>query len=573
MIQVVSTRAFSSTELDLIQKANEIHQKEILIDSGRGAIVDRKGQHFVGEVNLHLLVFPQSEQQMKLKEDQFTKLAKFIQYPPMLLQRELTRLTKPTILTTPDRKELVLNSIQKAAIEELRIPGIFVIESDQRMAENKVAQQVIGRIGQSPQITSKRYQEEMQSGKYTLESRIGITGLEAAFEPFLHSEAERVLRYTTDGRGKALIGAQVRLKEKKSTDPPYVVVTTLDKELQAKIDQILAEEQVDEGAVVVQEIQTGKVLAMSSRPSGKNNVQDKNPWDNRAIMEATPGSIFKTVIAIAALEEEIVRPDTVFHCQGHLEKYKLKDEREQGHGKITFAEAYAKSCNIVFGQVAEKLGGEKIEAYARRLGLGQEIIWSGKLFKEGSFRQLPQEQTGVIFASEELKKDAGAVVQAGIGQRDVKITPLQAANLITALFHRGKTLSPRIVTELRDQNGQVLVSFPNKYLPYSQLLKASTIREMQKMMRMVVKDGTATALMKTKWPVAGKTGTAQVGVENNLYHKWMVGFGPFSHPKYSVAVMIRSVKSSDDARAKKIFQKVMDEIFLLESQNNNDRNK
>ncbi|RAL25773.1 peptidoglycan D,D-transpeptidase FtsI family protein [Thermoflavimicrobium daqui] len=573
MIQVVSTRSFSALEADLIQKADAIHQKEVIINSGRGEIIDQVGRSFVGEENLRLFVFPQTEQQLYLRRKQFLQLSRLLGYQKDVLFREMTHLTKPTILTTINGKELILNQVQKTEINKLKIPGVFVVNSDNRVRNKPSAQQVIGRIGRNPSLIKNLYSKEIQSGKYSLQSYIGVTGLEAAFESFLHSEAEKVLNYTTDGRGKALVGAKLFFKEKNSLDPSYSIKTTLNKDIQTRIDKILEEEHVEEGAVVIQEIQTGNILAMSSRPSGNGSSQMKNPWDNRAIMEATPGSIFKTVVAIAALEEGVVRPDTVFHCKGHLQKYKLTDDHKSGHGKITFTEAYAKSCNIVFGQVAEKLGGEKIEAYARRLGLGQEVIWSGKVFKDKEFHQLPQEQTGVIFANNEAKKDLGAVVQAGIGQRDVKLTPIQATNMITSLFHRGKVIRPRIVTAIYDQNGKIYYSFVNQYLPNQKPLKARTINEMQRMMRMVVKGGTATSLNQAKWSLAGKTGTAQVGKDNSLYNKWMIGFGPFAHPKYAVAVVIHSIKTEDDIRAKKIFQKVMDEMFLYENRDKTTKHK
>lgn len=557
VIQISSPHSFSSMEQDLIKNAQKIQQREMVIDTGRGMIVDRFGQPLVGGENLSLLVFPQSDQQISLREERFAQLAKLIQFPYHEFKQKLTQLTKPTIITNVNGKRPLLQPKIKEKIEALQIPGIFVVKSDYRNIDHPLAMQVIGQVGRS---SSKTHQKD------TYKKSIGLTGIEATFNSFLEGETKRVLNYITDGRGKALVGKEMHLKEHSvQRTSSHVVVTTLDRNIQERVEQILTDFKVEEGAIVVQEIKTGNIVAVGSRPSTFIGESKQNPWDNRALMEATPGSIFKTVVAMAALEEGLVKADTVFECDGHLKSYKLKDHDPKGHGKITFAEAYAKSCNIVFGQVAQRLGGEKLESYAKRLGLNQKVIWTGPLADgEEDFRQLANEHTGIIFSADHLKKDDGAAVQTGIGQRDVKLTPLQAANMVTSLFHKGKPLRPRVVTEVQTKDGKVTQRFTNQYLPEAKAFKASTITEMQKMMRMVVKKGTAVPLKQAKWALAGKTGTAQVGENNQFYHKWMIGYGPFTHPRYSVAVLVRSTEKADDPRAREMFQSVMDHIFLLE---------
>ncbi|SEM73561.1 peptidoglycan D,D-transpeptidase FtsI family protein [Lihuaxuella thermophila] len=573
MIQVVSTRSFSDEQIDLIALAEFYQNREVMIDSGRGEILDRKERSLVGEKNWHLLSFPQSGQQVKLRRAKFEQLAGIIGYSTEALTRQLTELNTPAILPSADGDALILSPAEKERIEKLNIPGLFVVESDNRVALGQIGQQVIGRVMKSPIRAKDNHADEQENGRPTAHTHIGISGLEAAFEPFLHGEEENVLIYTRDRSGKPLSGVQVTIKqnERVGESPRHVIKTTLDKEIQRRVERILAQEQVKEGAVVVQEIASGDILAMGSRPTGLTPVDGLNPWDNRAVMEATPGSIFKTVVAIAALDQGIVQPDSLFVCKGTLGRYGLTDPVSKGHGKQTFREAYADSCNVTLGQVAEKLGGQTLEDYARRLGLARKIIWSGRVFNEKNFSQIPHEQTGLIFAAGTPKKDRGAVVQTGIGQRDVKITPVQAANLVTTLFHHGQPVFPRIVSEIRDVTGRTVFRFPQKQLRTGKPIKESTLQAVREMMREVVTEGTATSVSKAKWPLAGKTGTAQVGLDNNLYHKWMIGFGPADHPRYSVAVLLRSVPDPDDPRAKRIFQRVMDELAHLETEEKNEK--
>lgn len=568
MIQIASARSFEivNKQVDLVTMAQTRQNKEIVIQSGRGDILDRHQETLVGGNDWHLLIFPQSEEQLKLREEQFKQIAEWIHYPYEAFRRQLLHLKSPAILSGIRGEEITLSPLERERIEAMNIPGVMVVQSDQRMTLNQVAEQVIGQIARSPLLLKNRYQEQAQNGNWHPESFIGISGLEQAFEPFLHGEEEHLLIYTKARTGKPLNGVQMKRKDiqRGSGDRPKTLVTTLDKEIQQMAENLLQEESVDDGAVVIQEISSGDILAMASRPKGNSEKEGENHWENRAVMEATPGSIFKTVVAVAALDQGLVRPDTTFHCKGKLDQYHLRDNDPEGHGKITFAEAYAKSCNIVFGTVAKTLGPEKLEEYAKRLGLGQKVIWNGKVFHDPSFAQLAEEQTGLIFADSTNKKDEGVLVQTGIGQRDVRMTPVQATNMITSVFHQGKTMEPRLVKEIKDAEGRMLFRFREQTIEGAKPLKPETAASVKALMRQVVTDGTASSLKNVTWSLAGKTGTAQIGVDKDRYNKWMIGFGPVETPRYSVAVLLRSVDDAGDQRAIKIFEKVMNNLADLE---------
>lgn len=569
MIQVSSTRSFQivNEQVDLIAMAQTSQNREIVIQSGRGSILDRNGQPFAGGMDWHLLVFPQSEKQFRLHAEKFRKISAIIRYPYEDFRQQLLHLKVPAILSGINGEKITLSPSQREKIEALRIPGIMVVQSDQRMTLNQLAEQVIGQVARSPLLLKKWHSDKIANNHWHPESLIGISGLEQAFEPFLHGEEEQLLIYTADRTGKPLNGMQMSRKNtnRDKEDPPKTLVTTLDKKIQQKVEKILREEKVEDGAVVVQEIRSGDILAMGSAPKGSSDQKEQDPWKNRAVMEATPGSIFKTVVAAAALEQGLVREDTVFHCDGKLDHYHLSDSNPDGHGKITFGEAYAKSCNIVMGTVAKILGPEKLESYARQLGLAQKVLWDGKVFHDSSFAQLPEEQTGLIFASETDKKDEGVLVQTGIGQRDVRMTPVQAVNMVTSLFHQGKTVEPRLVKEIQDVQGRTVFRFPRQTIEGAKPLKSSTVRSIRKFMEKVVESGTAASARQARWKLAGKTGTAQIGPKGDIYNKWMIGFGPSDHPRYSVAVVLRSVSDADDPRAIRIFENVMNELAALES--------
>lgn len=563
-IQLNSTRISSTIQPALVEGAQEQHTQEMIVESGRGSILDRRGKPLTGPRGWRLIAFPFAKSHLMAHEEKLVELAEIIGVSHRWLVEKLSNLQAPRAIGREGGKELVLSRSQVRKIDALNIPGIYALESDDRLDPERPARQLIGRIERNPFLVRKWYEEEWKRGEVDAYSQVGVTGLEAAFDSSLRGSGEHVLAYTVDGRGRPLNGLDVQRKETRggSGKTPLSLVTTLDRDVQALVEGILREEAITDGAVVVQEISTGDILAMASRPLPGAGQEGAQPWDNRAIMETVPGSIFKTVVAVAALDTGKVKPGETFVCDGELGRYGLTDSHGKGHGKQTFAEAYANSCNIVFAQVAERLGGETIEAYAKKLGLGQKILWSGQRSGK-AYHHLPREHSGLIFAEGTSKKDGGAVIQTAIGQRDVRMTPVQAANMVTSLFHQGKLLSPRVVREIRDDQGKAVVRFPAKRLPVDHPVQPQALEQVRMMMRRTVTDGTAVRLKGSEWALAGKTGTAQLGKDGG-YNKWMVGFAPYDQPRYSVAVVIRSVPDDGDPRALRVFQRVMEGLKALQ---------
>ena len=562
-IQLNTTRISSTIRPELVEGAKEQHTQEMIVESGRGSILDRRGKPLTGTRGWRLIAFPFAKSHLAAHEEKLTQLAEIIGVPHRVLVEKLSGLKAPGAIDREGGKDLVLTPSQVREIEDLDIPGVYALETDDRLDPDIPARQLIGRTERNPFLIRKWYEEELKEGEVDAHSQVGVTGLEAAFDSFLRGGGEHVLTYTVDGKGRPLNGLDVHRKETRggSGKVPHSLVTSLDRDIQAMVERILEEEEVLDAAVVVQEISSGDILAMASRPL-PGRTEGQQPWDNRAIMETVPGSVFKTVVAVAALDTGKVKPDETFVCDGELGRYGLTDSQGKGHGKQTFAEAYANSCNIVFAQVAERLGGETIEAYANKLGLGRQILWSGRLSGK-EYHHLHGEHSGLIFAEGTSKKDGGAVAQTAIGQRDVRMTPVQAANMVTSLFHQGKLPSPRIVREIRDGQGAAVVRFPAKRLPVDRPIQPKTLEQVRAMMRKAVTDGTAAGMKGAEWALAGKTGTAQLGA-NRGYNKWMVGFGPYEKPRYSVAVVVRSVPDDGDPRALRIFRRVMDGLKKVE---------
>ncbi|WP_082033950.1 penicillin-binding transpeptidase domain-containing protein [Cohnella kolymensis] len=254
-----------------------------------------------------------------------------------------------------------------------------------------------------------------------------------------------------------------------------------------------------------------------------------------------------------------------FRCIGHYHKYGLKCWKEGGHGVLTVEQAFAESCNVVFAQLADRMDPAWLQITGDRMGLGRQIAWSTSKFVDGKpLRLLEEEEPGVIFTGPEHAKDGGVRTGTGIGQRDVRVTPLQAANMAVTLLHNGNVYSPRLVREVRYADGSLLAKLPVHSAPsqYGQI-KSETAAFLREGMRSVVENGTAyNSLKNSEWPLAGKSGTAeQAGKEKARNDHWFVGYGPAKGiPQYAVAVLIEDQPAERRNRAAALFGDIMDAL-------------
>jgi cell division protein FtsI/penicillin-binding protein 2 len=558
-IQTVDSPSFSGREVDLTRRSVIQREKGIELDSGRGDFYDRHMNPITGDWIEVLTVFPVKDADQKDRQNML-RMAKILNVSFDQWMAFMDGLKEPGIWSPPGKKQPVRLSVQQAAaISSLRIPGIKVMTYRLRYPEHFAARHVIGFIGQDPKKIEEHFADGLNKGYLTLQSQIGASGLEKTFERFLQGIGGTSISYFTDAKHRSLPGLDTRWVKPTNPFYPLKAITTIDLPVQKKIEAYLDKTRFPKGAVVVLDVKNADVLAMASRPDFDPHHIDlhQGHWNNKALKAAVPGSVFKTVVAAAALEEKVVSPDEVFECTGALGKYGFTCWLKEGHGKITFREAFAVSCNITFAKVIQRLDADLLEKYAHRLGLGHKVGWTGTAAPGGGvLRQWDGEDTGQLFASATLRQDAGVLVQTSIGQRDVRMTPLQAANMVVALLNQGELLSPRAVKEIRYQNGQLMLSFPELKLSGESPISKETALLLSDWMEEVVTRGTGKALQKAKWELAGKSGTAEVAP--GMVNQWFVGYGPSNDPRYAVAVMVENVPDHSNNFAIEAFRDVMD---------------
>ncbi|NBC69601.1 penicillin-binding protein [Paenibacillus sacheonensis] len=542
-------------------------ERELVLDSGRGDFFDRTGLALTGETYEALAAFPlQAKSRAAGNKGDLDLLAKALGVKTERLQGWLTSLKEPGFWRREgESAPLKLSQKQVAIIRGLRLNGVRMLPYRNRYPSGFSVKHAIGFVSQHPELLRLEYDRRLKERSMKLSDQTGGAGLERSLDRLLQGSGPTTVSYFTDGTDRPMHGLDWRLESPSNPFFPVRVHTTLDLKLQHKLEHYVDAEGLREGAVVVLDAENADIVAMISRPQLPQDRPGSRPEAgvNHAIRAATPGSIFKLVTEAAALEYHAVRDNETFQCNGDYGRYGLHCWKRGGHGQLTLEDALAGSCNVVFASLAERLSARELYVTAEKLGIGEQVGWTS----EGAFaplkkplRLLPDEEAGRLFTAIRAVRDGGQLAQTGIGQRDVRISPLQAANLVVTLLHGGVVQEPRLVSEIRYGNGQLLASLPRQALPsrYGQVGKETT-RTILRGMEAVVAYGTGQGISDGTWSIAGKSGTAQVYKQGSeRLNQWFVGYGPLRSPKYAVAVLSENRGLHTSNQATQLFRGVMD---------------
>jgi len=358
----------------------------------------------------------------------------------------------------------------------------------------------------------------------------GQQGLELAYSDELRSRRD----LTISDLISVILGRDLR---------PLNLQLTIDADLQRLAYQALGGQR---GAVVALNPATGEVLALVSTPSydpslllgtdaaaqWQTLLDDPNrPLADRATREIyPPGSTFKTVVATAALESGFATVDTTFPDPAEFPLPGSTATVSNAGGGVcnngvttTLLRAFVRSCNTTFARIAIDVGAESIGLIASNVGFNGEIPF-------------PWTVAQSAFPTAELSLDPAALGQSGIGERDVRATPLQMALMAAAIANQGSIQDPYLVGGVFDADGtEVEVMVPGPARP---AFSVETAAIMSQMMERVVTEGTGRLAAVPGIRVAGKTGTATG--EEGRPHAWFIGFGPVEQPSIAVAVFVES---------------------------------
>lgn len=334
------------------------------------------------------------------------------------------------------------------------------------------------------------------------------------------------------------------------------VYTTLDTKLQQTAFDALDDRK---GAVVVMEPDTGKILAMVSKPDfNPNTISDD--WDqinadagssilvNRATQgQYPPGSTFKIVTALAYWRQNNTFDNFSFDCVGEVENggYTIHCYHNTVHGHEDFASAFAHSCNSAFAQIGVDLDRSEYVDTVK-----------GLLFNSQLPIDLPYRKCN--FGLEANSADA-LTMQTAIGQGDTLVSPMYMAMLTSAVANGGNLMTPYLVEKIESYTGTTVKSYTPKI--YKKLMTAQEASKLTELMTGVVEKGTGSALSGRGYTAAGKTGTAEHGdASSTTPHAWFVGFSNVEDPDIVVSVIAEESGSGSEV-AVPIAQKIFDAYY------------
>jgi len=394
------------------------------------------------------------------------------------------------------------------------------------------------------------YPKKDSSGFYFSEEISGVDGLESIYNEYLAGE---------NGLKIIETDAMDEVVSQSTTDSPENgkdLFLTIDVEVQKafhdSIKKIVDENGFEGGGGVIMNVNNGDLAALVSYPEYNSNVlndgedddliasyinDDRKPFLNRITEgQYTPGSIMKPFMALAALQEGVVTPDTeILSTKEMIVPNPYNPDLPsiftdwKAHGYVDVRKALAMSSNVYFYQIGggfesqEGLGISRIEKYLRKFGFGQAVNLEGFNNQDGTIPN-PEWKKRVFDDDWRL----GDTYFTSIGQYGFQVTPIQVARAVSAVANGGKVIEPRIVKNFKDAGETTRqVDIDPKYF--------EVVREG---MRDGVLYGTAKGLAYEDFEIAAKTGTAELGVSKARVNSWSTGFFPYDDPKYAFVIFL-----------------------------------
>lgn len=514
----------------------------------RGIIFDRNGVTIASnQQNFQALIVAEQAPNVQETLDAFKKIMPLSEAEEERIKKDLKR--NRSFVPIKIRDNLSWEEVSRIQLNAPDLPGIVIDEGLTRYYPFGAGMAHI--LGYISSVSDKDVKDDplLEVPGF----KIGKSGIEKYLEKALRGES---------GNLKLEVNAYGRImKEIERVDgiPGKDVQLTIDSRLQQKAFELFGEES---GAAVLLDVHTGEILAFVSAPSFDPNMMtqglstedwnallhnERNPLTDKAISgQYSPGSTFKMIVALAALEAGVIKPETRTYCAGKmfLGNHAFHCWKKEGHGHLNVVEALQHSCDIFFYETAQKLGIEKIADMARRFGLGSKINIGLENEKAGL---IPDKEWKLRRFGEPWQQ--GESLISGIGQGYILTTPLQLATMTARLVNGGYEIKP---TFLKVSDGEKSKIKKIDVSPANlELIKEG-------MYAVVNKPGGTAWRSQFDYHgqrMGGKTGTTQVrritmkerreGIKKESELPWrlrnhalFVGYAPHDNPKYAVAVLV-----------------------------------
>lgn len=387
----------------------------------------------------------------------------------------------------------------------------------------------------------------------------GVSGLELAFEEVLGSQRTlESVQCVTTAQGALVGGSEPELVTRKGQTSG--VMLTLDETIQRACEGV-AQKNMTQGCVLVLDVDSARVRASVSLPEFDPHAVQKSieaqdtSLLNRVLCQYNAGSVFKPVLAAAALEK--TWDWYTFDCEGSvdLNGHVYRCALSRAHGQMNLTSALEKSCNCFFIELGLKLGGEAVSRAAEAFGFGDAVYLAGGL----------QSAAGNMPDAARLQ-DLGQLASVSFGQGELLATPVQVAGAFNAIAADGVWRTPSFLEAVIDEeSGEVLQPL---YAPESRRVMSEANADiLQGMLASVVERGLGRDAQPLHGSAAGKTGTAQTGAFNEageeLMNYWFAGFWPAEDPKYTIVVM-QDGTPEPTVSCGEIFAQICEALYWLE---------
>ena len=536
----------------LLAEENRINIR--LIPPARGEVFDRNGVPLARNVPSYRIVI--------VREDAgdvdavLAQLGDVVSLEPEALERARAEIQRsPPFLPVTVTDEVSWEDLSRVSVNAPALPGITPEVGLSRVyPRGSDFAHVLGYVGPVSDFDLERIEDPDQLLRIP-RFQIGKVGVETKLEDNLRGKAG-ARRVEVNAAGRVM-----RELDRREGIPGTDLQLTIDAKLQSYVQARLGEESA---SAVILDVQTGDLVSIASSPTYDPNLfvrgistrdyatltENKyRPLASKSVQGTyPPGSTFKMITAMAALEEGLIGPDETVYCPGHLEVSGRKFHcwKRAGHGWVDLQNSLKQSCDVYYYDLALKVGIEKISAMARRFGLGVRHDVPMSAVAQGL---MPTKKWKLETRSADWV--VGDTVNASIGQGFLLASPLQLA-VMTARLATGRSVSPRLVKSVdgveQPSRGGVDMG-----------LNAGNLGKMRRAMYDVVNDRRGTAygsrVIDDQNRIAGKTGTSQVrnitaaerarGVIRNSDLPWerrdhalFVNYAPYDNPRYAVAVIV-----------------------------------
>lgn len=484
----------------LLARAERQQQAEIELAPVRGIVYDRNGNELARSVEAKSLYASPAE--ITDPNAVADKLARMLDVDRDALYR---RLTSSQVLVAIKRK---LSEKEVASVEALALPGLrFINEMKRYYVTGQTAAHVLGFVD--------------------MEDR-GQGGLELTYDRVIRGQGGR-LTLDVDALKKSYDHSIVE------STPGANVTLTIDTTIQRYAEQALTEairtHRARGGTIVMMKPSTGEILALANFPTfDPNNISDSTEIarHNRAVETSfEPGSIFKLITYSAAIEEQLIRPDSKIDCGNGQIRIANRIVHDHPYGVLTATQALAKSSNVAAIKLGMRLGNERFARYIEQFGFGRR-----------TGIELPAEARGLFRPASDWAPTTIGSIPMG---HEIGVTAVQAVAAYACIANDGEYVKPHIISRITSSSGDVL---EEHQFDKRQVVSQATARTLRQMLEGVVMQGTGKAAQMGGYRAAGKTGTAQkVDEKTKRYSQTrhiasFAGFAPVDNPEIACIVSI-----------------------------------